>query len=511
MGGKYIISHDVGTGGSKAVLTDLEGKIISFRFEPYCTDYCRPAWAEQDPEDWWKAVTESTRKLVEETAIDPDEVLGIGYATQMLGVLPMDDAGLPLRPAIIWIDSRADEQACRLVKRMGGEAIVARVAGAVPSGKDVICKHMWMREEEPQVYQRAKVILDVNGYLVYRSTGNYIIDQSNAAATGLLDNRTRDWSPLFSKLLRIPLDKLPPVKKSVEVVGVLNDDAAKLMGLRSGLPVIGGMGDVPAAATGSGALGEGDAHIYIGTSGWLCISVAKPKGLSKYGIASIASADPASFLMIGETETAGACLKWFAEQLGRKEEWDQAGQEMEIFAVLDRVIADVPAGSRKLIFTPWMFGERSPVTDTTLRGAFLNVSLEHTREDMLRAVYEGVAMNCRWLLEAVGSAGYPCATVRTIGGGARSDIWMQIFADVTGHRIEAVEDAQEAGAVGCALAVAVALNIYQDYKELKQVVKVRRTYEPDRGNREGYDELFDAFKKIYRKLSGVYRKINEPA
>lgn len=511
MGGQYIISHDVGTGGSKAVLTDLEGKIIAYRFEPYDTDYCQPAWAEQDPQDWWRAVTDSTRKLVEEAKVNPDEILGLGYATQMLGVVPVDDAGEPLRPAIIWIDSRADEQACRLVKRMGGEKVVARLAGAVPSGKDVICKMMWLREEEPQVYQRAHKILDVNGYLVFRSTGNLIIDQTNAAATGLLDNKTRDWSPLFSKLLRIPLDKLPPVKKSVEIVGVLTDEAAARMGLRPGLPVIGGMGDVPAAATGSGALGEKEAHICIGTSGWLCISVAKPKGLSKYGIASIASADPTSFLMIGETETAGACLKWFAEQLGREEEWEQADKEMEIFAVLDKVIADIPAGSRKLIFTPWMFGERSPVTDTTLRGAFLNVSLEHTREDMLRAVYEGVAMNCRWLLEAVGSAGFPCTTVRTIGGGARSDIWMQIFADVTGHRIEAVEDAQEAGAVGCALAVAVALNIYKDYKDLKNVVKVRHTYEPDRGNQRTYDELFDAFKRSYRKLSGIYRRINEPA
>ncbi len=510
MGGKYVISHDVGTGGSKAVLTDLEGRIISYRFEPYETDYCQPGWAEQDPEDWWRAVTESTRKLMEENGTDPAEVLGIGYATQMLGVLPMDEAGLPLRPAIIWMDSRAGEQACRLVRRMGGEAVVARVAGAVPSGKDVICKHMWLREEEPQVYQRARVILDVNGYLVYRSTGNYIIDQSNAATTGLLDNKTRDWSPLFSRLLRIPLDKLPPVKKSVEVVGVLNEDAARSMGLRPGLPVIGGMGDVPAAATGSGALGEGDSHVNIGTSGWLCISVAKPKGLSRYGIAPIASADPESFLMIGETETAGACLKWFAEQLGRREEWERAGGGMEIFAVLDEVVAGVPAGSRKLIFTPWMFGERSPVTDTTLRGAFLNVSLEHTREDMLRAVYEGVAMNCRWLLEAVGSAGFPCPTVRAIGGGARSDAWMQIFADVTGHTIEAVEDAQEAGAVGCALAVAVALDVYRDYKELKQVVKVRRAFEPDREKRRDYDELFGAFKSSYKKLSGIYRKLNEP-
>ena len=210
MGGKYIISHDVGTGGSKAVLTDLEGKIISYSFEPYCVDYCRPAWAEQDPEDWWRAVTESTRRLVEETGIDPQEVLGIGYATQMLGVLPIDDKGLPLRPAIIWIDSRADEQACRLVKHMGGEKIVARIAGAVPSGKDVICKIMWLKEEEPQFYERAKAILDVNGYLVYRSTGNIIIDQTNAAATGLLGQQDPRLVPPAQPGIAHPPGQAPP-------------------------------------------------------------------------------------------------------------------------------------------------------------------------------------------------------------------------------------------------------------------------------------------------------------
>jgi xylulokinase len=512
LSGKFIISYDVGTGGSKAVLTDLEGKIISYRFEPYSTEYPRPNWAEQDPEDWWRAVTASTRRLMEESKVEPEKVIGIGFATQMLGVLPLDPSGSPICKAVIWLDSRADEQARRLVRRLGGEKVVARVAGAVPSGKDVICKLMWLREEEPQTWRQAHKIVDVNGYLVYRCTGNLIIDQTNAAATGLLDNKTRDWSPLLARLLRIPLEKLPPVKKSVEVAGVLSDRAAEEMGLSPGTPVIGGMGDVPAAATGSGALEEGDAHIYIGTSGWLCISVSRPKGLSRYGIASIASADPSSFLLIGETETAGACLKWFAEQLGRREEWEKAGGDgMEIFAVLDKVAEEVPAGSRKVIFTPWMFGERSPVTDTTLRGAFLNLSLESAREDMLRAVYEGVAMNCRWLLEAVGSAGFPCPVVRTIGGGARSDLWMQVFADVTGHTIEAVEDAQEAGAVGCALAVAVALNIYPRYRDLKKVVKVRRTFQPRRENRDTYDELYRAFRSSYRSLSGIYRKLNEPA
>ncbi len=508
---RFVISYDVGTGGSKAVLTDLEGRIISYRFEPYGTEYPRPNWAEQDPESWWRAVCSSTRRLLEDSGVKGESVVGLGFATQMLGVVPLDGSGHPLRPAIIWLDCRAEEQACRLVRRLGGERVVARIAGAVPSGKDVICKLMWLREEEPQVYRQADKIVDVNGYLVYRCTGNIVIDQTNAAATGLLDNGTRDWSPLFARLLRIPLEKLPPVKRSIDVAGVLSDEAAGELGLRAGTPVIGGMGDVPAAATGSGALEDGDAHIYVGTSGWLCISVSRPRSLSRYGIASIASADPRSFLLIGETETAGACLKWFAEQLGSRDEWERARGEMGIFSVLDEVAAKVPAGSGRVIFTPWMFGERSPVTDTTLRGAFLNLSLESSREDMLRSIYEGVAMNFRWLLEAVGGAGFPCPTVRAIGGGARSDLWMQIFADVTGHTIEAVEDSQEAGAVGCALAVAVALNIYRDYRELKKVVKVRRTFLPQKDNRGIYDELYRSFRKSYRSLSGIYRRLNEPA
>jgi len=510
-GQRYVISYDVGTGGSKAVLADLQGNIVSYRFEPYQTSYPRPNWAEQDPADWWRAVCSSTRRLLEGSGVRAESVIGLGFATQMLGVLPLDGAGHPLRPAIIWLDSRADEQARRLVRRLGGERVVARIAGAVPSGKDVICKLMWLKEEEPQVWRQAQRIVDVNGYLVLRCTGNAVIDQTNAAATGLLDNKTRDWSPLYARLLRIPLEKLPPVKRSIDVAGVLSEEAAEEMGLKPGTPVIGGMGDVPAAATGSGALGEGDAHIYVGTSGWLCISVSRPRSLSRYGIASIASADPRSFLLIGETETAGACLKWFAEQLATKDEWSQAQGEMGIFAVLDEAAAKVPPGSGKVIFNPWMFGERSPVTDTTLRGAFLNISLESRREDLLRSVYEGVAMNFRWLLEAVGGAGFPCPTVRAIGGGARSDLWMQIFADVTGHTVEAVEDSQEAGAVGCALAVAVALNVYRDYRELKKVVRVRRTFTPQQENRRVYDELFRAFRGSYRGLSGIYGRINEPA
>ncbi len=507
MAEKFIISHDVGTGGSKAVLTDLSGAILASSFEPYETYYPQPHWAEQDPSDWWRAVTASTQSLLKESKIKSRQIVGTGFATQMLGVLPMDSSGIPLRQAIIWIDSRADEQAARLVRRLGGARVMMKVAGAVPSGKDVICKLQWIREKEPTIWDDTHKILDVNGYLVYRATGNMIIDHTGAGATGLLNNKTRDWSASLARILGIPLGKMPPVKSSIEVVGVLTAEAAGDMGLE---PVIGGMGDVPSAATGSGALEDGDAHICLGTSGWLCLSVSKPKNLGKNGIYSVASADPDMFIMIGESETAGACLKWFAEHFARPDEREKVGDEMAIFAVLDKAVEKVEPGSKRLLFTPWMFGERAPVTDTTLRGSFINLGLEHGRDHLLRAIYEGVAYNCRWLLDVVGKADFKCETLRAIGGGAKSDIWMQILSDVTRREVEAVENPQEAGAVGCALAVAVALKEYESYRELKKVVKLRKTFEPNPDNRAEYDELYGVYRGLHAKLTGVCRRLNQP-
>jgi xylulokinase len=504
----YIIGHDVGTGGSKSVLADTDGKMLAHRFEPYPISYPKPLWVEQDPEDWWKAVTKSTRRLLDETGVSPSDVAGVGFAGQMAGVVPVDAAGDPSRPPIIWLDSRADEQAARMIRRLGGDWVMLRLAGALPTGKDVVCKIAWVKENEPDVYARTSRFLDVTGYLVLRATGKIIVDHTGAGATGMLDNKTRQWSRLLARLIGLELDKMPEVKSSIEVVGGLTPDAAGEMGLPTGTPVIAGMGDIPAAATGSGALEDGDAHIYLGTSSWLCLSVAKSKNLGRYGIAAVASPDPGMLIMIGESETAGACLKWFADRLARPDELAAAEGEMGIFRIFDEAAARIEPGSGRLLFMPWLFGERSPVPDTTVRGCFANLSLEHGRDHMLRAVYEGVAYNLRWLIEAVDSKGWHCDPLRAIGGGAKSDLWMQIMADVTGRRIEAVEDPQEAGALGCALAVAVALGVYSDYKDIKKIVKVRRVFEPQAAPRPIYEKLYENYRTLYPALSKASRSLN---
>lgn len=504
----FVVGHDVGTGGCKTVLATTDGRLVAKCFKPYPIYHPRAGWAEQEPRHWWNAAASATSELIEANGIEPDRVAGVGFAGQMLGVIPVTGSGKPLRRAIIWLDSRADQQASGFIRRMGGRRATLLLAGACPSGKDVVCKLAWLRENEPEVYEDTRSFLDATGYLVMRATGKMVMDHTGAGGTGIINKRSRDWSPLFARLLGIELSKLPHVMSSIGIAGPLVPEAAEEMGLGAGTPVIAGMADIPAAATGSGALEDGDAHINIGTSSWLCLSVSKTVNLGRYGIAGVVSSDPEMYIMIGESETAGACLEWFADQFATPEERERCGGGGDIFQILDEVVDGVEVGSGRLIFTPWMFGERAPVTDTALRASFINLSLEHGRDHLLRAVYEGVAYNLRWLLDAAGEAGFPCDPLRAIGGGARSDTWLQMISDVTRRRVEAVENPQEAGAMGSALAVLVATGHIGSYKDIKKLVRVRRSFEPREDRCAVYDELYRVFRCIYPRLSGICSRLN---
>jgi len=503
-----VIGHDIGTGGCKSVLAGTDGELLATGFEPYPIYHPRANWAEQDPGDWWRAAATATRRLMGESGIDPARVVGMGFAGQMLGVVPMGVDGVPLRRAIIWLDSRADEQAARIIRRFGGRRVVIRVAGAEPSGKDVVCKLAWLREKEAEVFRSTHYFLDATGYLVYRATGEMVIDHTGAGGTGIIAVRNRQWSRLLAKLVGLPLEKMPPIRSSIDIVGTLRDVAAREMGLVSGTPIIAGMADIPAAAVGSGALEDGDAHINIGTSSWLCLSVARPRRLGKNGIAPVVSADPEMFLMIGESETAGACLGWFADNLYHPDVAREGRGDGDVFQALDEIVEGMEPGAGRMLFAPWMFGERSPVTDTSVRASFVNLSLEHGRDHMLRAIYEGVAYNLRWLLDAAAGVGLACDPLRAIGGGAKSDVWMQIIADVTRRRVEAVEHPQEAGAMGCALAAALAVGERGPFREIKKAVRVRRSFEPREDCCPIYDELYEAFRCIYPRLSGACARLN---
>jgi xylulokinase len=506
MAGKYIIAHDVGTGGNKAVLVDPQGHVHSRAFEPYVVTYPRPDRAEQKPEDWWRAVTRSTQQLLAESGVQPGEILCVTHSTQMLGVVPMTTDGEPLRPGIIWLDGRAQKQARQIMRKFLGPKVFAVAAGTPLSGKDVVPKMLWLKQNEPDVYNRTAKFLDVSGYLLYRSTGLMVADWTAASVVGL-DLKKKQWLTWLFNYIGLDPAKLPTLVKSTDRVGGLTAQAASECGLLEGTPVIAGAGDAPSAAVGSGAVGEGEGHIYLGTSGWVAV-VTERIVTGKHGIVSIHSADPGKAFLIAETETAGACLQWIADQFYREEQKDPAIGN--VFALMDRDVETIEPGSGHLIFTPWMYGERAPIADTFVRSTFFNLSADHQREHLLRAVYEGVAYNLRWIMEVMErSFGHRQEVFRVIGGGAAGAPWMQIIADVTGKCIETVPNPQEAGAVGAALVAAVGLGIYSDFAALKDVIKVARTFEPQSDHAGVYDGLFAAYKKIYRSLKAVYREVNE--
>lgn len=503
---KYIIAHDVGTSGNKAVLVDIEGRVHGKCFEPYKTYYPCPGWAEQEPEDWWKAVSRTTKLLLEHTGVSPKDVLCVTYATQMLGIIPMDSQAGLLRRAIIWLDNRACQQAERLMRRFLGPRVFALIAGATLCGKDGLPKLLWLKEMEPHIYNRMCCFLDVAGYLFYRSTGNMLMELTGASVFGI-DLKKKTWLNSIFRYMGLEPGKFPPLVRSIDKVGELTREAAADCGLLPGTPVIAGAGDAPCAAVGSGAVGEGEGHVYLGISGWVGV-VTRRILQGKCGAATIHSADPDKTFLFAETEAAGGCIQWIADEFYKAEKKDP--NIRNVYAIMDDEVATVPPGSNYLLFTPWIYGERAPVDDCYVRAAFLNLSAEHTREDMLRAVYEGVAYNIRWIVDIVEREfKFPLPSLRVIGGGAKGKPWMQILADVTHRKVETVCDPQEAGAVGAALVAAVGLGIYPDFESLKKVVKVEAAFEPQPANTEVYDSLFRSYQEAYRSLRGFYRRLNE--
>jgi len=503
----YIVSYDVGTGGTKAILIDPQDlRILGKAFVSYRVSHPRPDQAEQDPEDWWHAIGTSTKVLLESTSVNPQDISCLTFCTQMLGVLPMGSDGHPLRPAIIWLDSRAEEQARRVMRRLLGPKAFAMVAGCAATGKDVLPKWLWLREHAPQTFAKTTRFLDVGGYLLFRCTGRMVSDWTSASATGLFSLKSKTWENLLFRVFGAPRDKMPALVRPDEQVGALTRDAAADLGLLAGTPVVAGAGDVPSSAVGSGAVGVGEGHASIGTSGWVgVITPGAPTG--KSGIAAIQSADPRYCLMVAEMETASACRDWMAGCFFPADSTEDSANEL--YALQDKEVESVPPGSENLIFTPWLCGERSPVADVSVRSSFINLSLHHKRPHFLRAVCEGVAYNVRWTIEILDRQfRLPLGTLRVVGGGAKSLTWMQILADVTGKRIEVVEHPQEAGALGAACIAAVGIGIYPEFEALKSVVRGAHTLLPRREHRETYNALFDQFKRVYSRLKPVYHQLN---
>lgn len=483
---RLFVGHDLGTSGNKAALVDESGRVLRTHVSSFSLQHPGPGQAEQDPADWWAAVCEGTRAVA---AGHEDQVAAITFAGQMLALVAMDGQGAAVRPALSWLDHRADEEARGLTRRLGGATVVRAIAGATPTGKDIVAKVAWLARHEPESHQAAAFYGDATSYLVACATGRVALDPTAAGGTGMFHPAKRRWSPTLARLAGFPLDRMPPVVPSTEIAGRLHHAAAESLGLREGTPVAMGMADIPAAAVGSGALLCGEGHVYLGTSSWVAVTLAEPRHLPRAGIVSVPSAHPSRSLMIAESETAGVCRDWVGGQLQIRD--------------LDHLAAQAPAGCDGLLFCPWMFGERAPRPDTELRGAFVGLTLHHTRAHLARAVLEGVALNLRWILEEIDRTGLRQPGLRVIGGGARSDLWLRILADVLGEPVTRIGEPRFAGAFGAAVVGAVATGVLPDLDSVRDRVRVDRVFSPEAPGR--YDAAARRLRALAPMLSRAAR------
>ena len=514
--GACVLAVDLGTGGPKAALLTSTGHLAAHAFEPVGISLLPDGGAEQDPDEWWYAVAAAARRALADAGVTPEQVVGVGCTAQWSGTVAVDGAGRAIGPAVSWMDSRGSgavrRQVSGPVNLMGYDAIHAarwiRRSGGIPSlsGKDPVGHILFLKEQRPEVYKEAAVFLEPVDYLNLRLTGLARASYDSIALYWVTDNRRIDRVAYDADLVAMAgLDRrtLPELVPTATVLGGLAPDAAEELGLVPGTPVVTGTGDLHSAAVGSGAVEDFAGHLYIGTSSWISCHVPFKKTSAVNNITSIPSGIPGRYLVADEHETGGACLTWLRDRVVYPE-----GAPTDALDRMNAAATGVPAGSHGVLFSPWLNGERSPVDDHTIRAGFHNMSLSTTRDDMVRAVFEGVAFNSRWLLGAVEKfVGRPFGDLAFIGGGANSDLWSQIHADVTGRTIRQMADPVLANVRGAGFLALVALGRLRP-ADIPSKVEVRAVYRPDPDAAAVYAPLADELVALYKQTKGIHRRLN---
>jgi len=518
----YILTIDLGTSGPKVALFTTRGEAVGYEFEPTPVMLLPDGGAEQDPEGWWKAVTTAARRLLRNHPVPVERVLAVSTTAQWSGTVAVDAEGRHLANAIIWMDSRGApyvRQVADGLVKFEGYGVTrllrwVRLTGGVPanSGKDPIAHILYLKHQRPEVYRNACKFLEPKDYLNLRLTGKFCAGFDSIALHWVTDNRNLSRVVYDDRLLAfstIERDKLPELKRAVDVLGTLSPGAAEELGLRQEVQVMMGTPDVQSAALGSGAVRDYEGHLYIGTSSWITCHLPFKKTDVLHNMATLPSAIPERYFIGNEQETAGGCLNYLRDNLFcRRDELAEGPPVQNPFQVFDRMAARVPAGSERLLFTPWLYGERTPVEDRFVRGGFFNQSLNHTREHLIRAVFEGVAYNSRWLLGCVeGFIKGRFEALNMIGGGAKSDLWCQIHADVLNRTIRQIRDPILANSRGAAYLAALGLGFLK-LEDIHRHLQVSATYQPNPENRKLYDEMFREFLSLYKRNKKSFARLN---
>lgn len=523
MADKYILAIDLGTSGPKVALFSTQGELLGSEFEEVRLLLFEDGGAEQLPNEWWKAIDTATKRLLARGLVPAEDIVAISSTGQWSGTVAVDADGNAIGNAVIWMDSRG---APYITQVAGGPLQgyapgkllqwIRLTAGApAVSGKDPIAHILYLKNIRPEIYQRAHKFLEPIDYVGLRLTGRMAASFASITLHWMTDNRDISKVTYHDGLLKMAgLDrsKLPDLQAANSILGPLQADVARAWGLREDVKVVVGSPDIHSASIGSGAVRDFESHVYIGTSSWLTCHVPFKKTDIFHGLASLPSAIPGRYLQTNAQECAGVCLTFLRDNiLFHKDELTTGEKPKNAYQIFDQIAERTPAGSGRVIFTPWLYGERAPVDDRYARGGFFNQSLSTTREHMVRAVFEGVAFNSRWLLKYVEQFnGRRAEAVNMVGGGAKSDIWCQIMADVMDRPIRQMKDPIEVNVRGAALLGSAALG-HLRYDEIGAHVPVAKTYQPQPENRKIYDELFKEFVAVYEGNKNIFARLNRVA
>jgi xylulokinase len=520
--GWVVLAVDLGTSGMKVALVTARGKVLGWESRSVTLHLTPDGGAEQVPDDWWQALVTCSQKLLARGLAPAAAVKAVCCSTQGEGTVPVDAEGNALMNCILWMDMRG---APYLHARMRGLINIAgadvfkllrwvRLTGGMPSvtGKDPAGHMLLVREQFPRVYERTFKFLNVLDYLNLRLTGRFVATFDSILTSWVTDNRNPDDIRYHDGLVRlsgIEREKFPDIVSCTSVLGPLRPDAARALGLSPDTQVVAGSIDNTAAAIGSGAVEDYVPHLYVGTSSWVAAHVPFKKTDVESSLASVPCAMPHRYLLTALQATAGGNLTFLRDNiLLCKDELLPEANVTNAFKAMDQIAERVPAGANGVIYTPWPWGERAPVDDKNLRAGLYNLSLNSTRADVIRAFLEGVALNTRWLMQPVQKfLGRPVPRIHIAGGGAGSDVWCQIFADVIGIEVGQVKDPIQVNARGAAFLAAAGLGEIV-LGDVPGLVEFKRRYEPRTEHRALYDERFGTFVEIYKQMRGVYRKLN---
>ena len=488
---------DIGTGGSRALLVDERGGVRAGFTAPHEEMYMqRPLWAEQRPENWWDAAVIAIRGVLARGRVEGSQVRGIGLSGQMHGLVILDDAGSVIRPSLIWCDQRSQRQVDFVNAKVGRENVLRYTANPVLTGF-TLPKLLWVRDHEPQNFERVRRMLLPKDYVRFRLTGEFASEVSDASGTAVFDVVNRRWS--FEMMDALSLDRsiLPSCHESSEITGRISPQVAALTGLAAGTPVVGGGGDQAASAVGNGIVERGIVSCTLGTSGVVFAHMEKVAYDPAGRVHTFCHAVRDRWHVMGVTQGAGLSLQWFRNQLAPGVEYDaltaEAGQS--------------PAGAQGLFWLPYLMGERTPHLDATARGGWIGLTNSHKRADLIRAIIEGVSYSQRDCLDIIESLGVAVNSVRASGGGAQSPFWRQLLADIFAKRVVTLET-QEGSAYGAALLALAGTGEYASVPEVcRAAVRETDSVAPRAADSAFYQKAHRVYQALYPALQPVYSQI----